>query len=68
MKKEEITNTQNPAYLFQTFSADILCAIVNSEINPVELARNELAARGLDRSGKWVGFEQAEKIAKGGVK
>lgn len=63
-EKENLTDAGNPAYLFQTIGSDILCAIVNNQIDAVRLAREELAARGLDHSGKWVGFEKAEKIAK----
>lgn len=47
----------NPKYLFCTRATDLLVAIVNGQIDPVELARQELKSRGLDNAGKWVGFK-----------
>ena len=46
----------NPKYLFQGIATDLLVAIVNKQIDPVELASKELDNRGLDSTGKWVGF------------
>lgn len=47
----------NPNYLFQGVHNDLLVAIVNNQINPVDLANKELRNRGLDTTGKWVGFQ-----------
>ena len=47
----------NPKYLFQGIATDLLVAIVNKQIDPVELANKELENRGLDSTGKWVGFK-----------
>ena len=47
----------NPKYLFQGIATDLLVAIVNRQIDPVELASKELDNRGLDSNGKWVGFK-----------
>lgn len=61
----ELPDAKNPAYMFQTIHTDLLVAIARGEINPVELAKQELANRGLDiRTGKWVGFERARETAK----
>ena len=46
----------NPRYIFQGIATDLLVAIVNRQIDPVELANRELKNRGLDNTGKWVGF------------
>ena len=46
----------NPRYLFQGIATDLLVAIVKGQIDPVELANRELQNRGLDNTGKWVGF------------
>ena len=41
----------NPAYLFQQTATALLLAIAASLIDPVALARRELAGRGLDADG-----------------
>jgi len=51
----------NENYLFSCTATDLLCAIVNGQIDPVQLAKNELQNRGFDRNGFWVGFNK--KIA-----
>ena len=48
----------NPRYLYQGIATDLLVAIVNKQIDPVELAIKELRNRGLDTTGKWTGFDQ----------
>ena len=47
----------NPRYLFQGIATDLLVAIVNNQIDPVELANKELENRGLDTTGNWIGFK-----------
>ena len=47
----------NPNYLFLGIPTDLLVAIGKEQIDPVELANKELANRGLDINGKWVGFK-----------
>lgn len=46
----------------QTALTKVLAAAVRGELDLNHLAREELAARGLDQNGVWVGFEQATKI------
>lgn len=53
----------NPKYLFSLTWNDLLVKIVSGEVDPVQLAREQLANRGLDQSGKWVGFDKVAKIA-----
>ena len=61
----EMTDERNPAYLFQGTSTALLVQIARGDLNALQLAKQELAARGLDiRTGKWVGFEQAKETAK----
>ncbi len=43
-------------YIFSMTATDLLCAIVNGEIDPTELAKKELSNRGLNNNGLWVGF------------
>lgn len=52
---------KNPAYIFSGTDTDLLVAAVNGEIDLDELARAELANRGLDKKGKRVGFDKAAK-------
>jgi hypothetical protein len=46
----------------QLASNKVLAAAARGELDLNRLAREELAARGLDQNGVWVGFEQAAKI------
>ena len=48
----------NPNYLFTGIATNKLVAIpVNKQIDLIELANKELDNRGLDSTGKWVGFK-----------
>ena len=40
----------------------VLAAAARGEIDLNRLAREELASRGLDKDGQWVGFDRAAKI------
>lgn len=60
--EKELHDELNPELLFRTTWNDLLCKIVSGEIDPVQLAKKELANRGRDASGEWVGFENAAKI------
>ena len=44
--------------MFQMTATELLCAIVNGQIDPKELAQKELQNRGLDNNGLWVGFRK----------
>jgi hypothetical protein len=47
----------NSMYLFHGIATDLLVAIVNKQIDTINLAINELQNRGLDEKGKWIGFK-----------
>lgn len=47
----------NPAYIFQAAEKELLIKLANGTLNAQELATKELANRGLDTTGKWVGFK-----------
>ncbi len=51
----------NPAFLFSSTYTELLCKIVNGEIDPKQLAEKELQNRGLDKNGFWIGFEKVKK-------
>lgn len=55
--EERLEDALNPKYLFSLTANDLLCKIVNGEIDPKELAWSELRNRGYDSNGKWVGFK-----------
>lgn len=46
----------------QTALTAVLAAAARGELDLNQLAREELAARGLDKQGHWVGFEKATEI------
>lgn len=48
---------ENPCFLFSMVSNALLGGIVRGELNAIELAKKELANRGYDENGKWVGFK-----------
>lgn len=52
----------NPQFLFSLTATDLLLAVVNGLVDPGLLARRELANRGLDQDGAWVGFPRAREI------
>jgi len=52
---------ENPKYMFQTTNTSLLSKIVSGELDPVDLARKEMANRGLNADGDWVGFDNAAK-------
>jgi len=52
----------NPAFLYSTTATVLLLAIAGGLIDPVALARRDLANRGLDADGTWVGFDRAAQI------
>jgi hypothetical protein len=46
----------------QTALTAVLAAAAHGELDLNRLARQELASRGLDQQGHWVGFEKAAEI------
>lgn len=47
-------------YLFSTTFTCLLAAIVNGQVDPILIAAETLAGRGLDSSGEWIGFKAAK--------
>lgn len=61
----ELANGQdatNPAFTFSCTSTALLLAMADGVIDPAELAKAELANRGLDADGLWCGFSKAREI------
>lgn len=46
----------------QIADTKVLAAVARGEIDLNRIAREELASRGLDLSGNWVGFDAARSI------
>ena len=61
-RTEELSDDENPAFLFSGTSNSLLVQIVAGEIDANYMARVTLAARGLDKKGVWVGFKKATRI------
>lgn len=59
---EKLGFTVDELGFIQIASAKILTAVVRGTIDLNLLAREELASRGVDHGGKWVGFKEARKI------
>ena len=49
----------------QTALTRVLAAVSRGELDLNRLAREELASRGLDQDGMWVGFERADAVLQG---
>ncbi len=60
LEPAEFNDELNPKYLFSLTYSELLCAIVNGKIDAKELAWQQLRNRGLDASGKWVGFGEGK--------
>ncbi len=48
--------------IFQGIDTDVLLEIATDKVDLGELARIELAQRGLGKNGKWIGFPQARQL------
>lgn len=65
----ELTNgldATNAAFTFSGTSNALLLAIADGVLDADGLVRQELANRGLDQDGTWVGFDRAREIHLGG--
>jgi len=64
---DKMADDSNPTYTFNMTDSKILSMIVNDQIDPKAMAWKELASRGLDHCGEWVGFDQARRIFEASV-
>ena len=51
----------HPNHIFDTIHLRLLIDIANKKLDPMALVRRELARRGLNKVGDWVGFDKAKK-------
>ena len=55
---EELKDDLNPQFIYcLTFNA-LLSDIATGKIDPIELAKKELANRGYNENAEWVGFNK----------
>ena len=54
----------NPKFIFSTTATALLVEALKGDFYLKHLVRQELANRGVDDSGNWVGFEKARAIHK----
>jgi hypothetical protein len=56
----EISDDNNPLFAFSTMSTELLTAFAKSKYDIDYFLRNELAQRGLNINGQWIGFKNAK--------
>jgi hypothetical protein len=52
----------DPRYLFSLTHSQLLVEALKGEFDIRYMVRRELANRGLDNEGKWIGFDKAKKL------
>lgn len=62
MTRQPPTLTADEISAIQVLPIKLIIAAANGQINLNTLAKKELASRGLNQSGTWVGFEQARAL------
>ena len=62
MITEATTFTVDELGFIQIALNKVLVAVANGELDLNDLARKELANRGLAKQGQWVGFDKANQI------
>lgn len=62
MITEATTFTVDELGFIQIALNKVLVAVANGELDLNDLARKELANRGLDKQGQWVGVDKANQI------
>lgn len=58
----ELNDEENPAFLFSCTWTSLLTQIAKGDIDANYIAKVELANRGLDLNGQWVGFAKAKRL------
>lgn len=58
----EMNDEDNPDFLFQGDSTKLILAVALGKLDAKKLAKKEMANRGFDKKGEWVGFDQSAKI------
>lgn len=53
---------KNPEFAFQTMDTELLLKFASGEVDAMKMIKKEIANRGLNKDGEYVGFRQAEKV------
>ena len=54
----------DPRYIFNMTATQLLTEALKGEFDITYLIRKQLAGRGLDNEGKWIGFDKAKELHK----
>lgn len=60
--ESQLCDDENPRFLFTMTFTTLLLQIAEGKIDARELAKKELANRGLGKKGEWVGFDKAAEL------
>jgi hypothetical protein len=64
-KDGSLPDEENPLFLFNTTSTNLLVKLLGKEINLPTLIRLQLRERGVNDKGQWIGFEKAKQLMQG---
>lgn len=59
---KEMTDEENPEYMFQGVPTSLVLKVALKKVDAIYQAKKELANRGFDKNGKWIGFPEAKKL------
>ena len=59
--QETLSDDNNPLFAFSTMNTELIVAFAKNKYDIDFYLRSELANRGLNINGQWVGFAQAKK-------
>lgn len=63
LKKFDGRNDElDPRYIFNMTATQLLTEALKGEFDITYLIKRQLANRGLDREGKWIGFDKAKEL------
>ena len=65
--EEFVGDDLNPHFIFSGIHTDLLLAIAAGELDAMDLVRDALINRGVNKAGKWVGFDRSAEIFKEGL-
>jgi hypothetical protein len=58
---KELSDDNNPLFTFSTMSTELLTAFAKGKYDLDFYLRSEIAKRGLNINGQWIGFANAKK-------
>ena len=61
-KYDDRSDELNPKFIFSLTATQLLTEALRGEFDLNYMVRRELANRGFDRDGKWIGFDKAKKL------